>query len=1652
MSLHWTTEPFNRLYASIQGGQVDSALLETLKPDLINLAKTPPKSAQSRQVLEKGVVKFGGVEYEINDMFKIDSATLSDDLGIDELIAAELIHNSHGTGKGLLDSAKALYYLRKQSILNIVSYAFNTDDRVISDTIWSPGFVDAILESFKFVHKELEALHQLVNREKLIGSIQGTAFQLKLTFRRDFLNKEHELLGEIVHGIFSQNRASRSDFTKLFEFVGTFDVDDFYITHLLPGLLIYCTNLDDIPDNDVIQIHSTLLKGLKDPEVYKIPEKLLITLVFLTHFISWCKKSPQRISKFDFEIALETPMSTAVQLGAVEQLLIICADTSTNTFDLFYDMRALLEQHLPRLVPKLILDVNEEETKKVRAQDPQAAPVYFVTKDHKLSENLSIMLRGVLHEFVQAFISDAAFLLVKMKDSEEDSLLSGEDFFLDDVSKRADLERFYLAVFYLYSEQPSLISNFWDDRESNAYGFIEWASKGEDLLMRSTFLVMLSGLTTGVDNASHVYHFMANSDKISWSSILIALSAHMDAIKKFEKNGDDQNLNEETILSIASYFGLIYNVAIHNEDIKDLFDSSIIEILFEFVKLDTPLVGAALHVIRSLVSNSSERREEIWRSLDSWLFQQDASIEDCFQTRLLSFADIVGYLDLFEALIKPRSSHGKLTLAYPHNLGLPYRKAGVTPYLEFILSNVFFHSQSLYFSEKIALQEPILRIVDHCLSSFDPKLILNSFPANVDLNTIVSTNEFTTYVQANPTPIVLNFLFQEKIYKTLIDVASTGFDNISDKSFNSSQVQVVYLSLGIIDKILELEFAYIDELLPILKKNNNFYMPSRIGTHGLSSFYDAIMFNLPVVAHIALYVGSPDIPIAYRSIKLLSKFSNSLQFGSNGKAGASKTKLLTIFDSINESLRIKYHFINQLESEITSPEGLEVKILILNFLNDNLSVSSKTITVSHFLLGFEWKNELSLGSEDIPTSVASGKSLFKSLIYILESALLSISSVEIDYPLIRLASLSLEIILKLSKNPRSSLIVLEHLCGYDLLHKLLNTPRVDVMTHWSGENFSPRVDTITAFNSGPGIGAFLELLSFRSSVLQYLSLELHRTSSNGSISKTNTYIDALINGYGAFTGPPKVLSFLDDLEFSLADETTIPEVDLVIFQNVDMKLDLTKIPLNIDSNGPVFNLEDVDAVLDLHLRALAVQGRYHTDDEEKEKDKQIETLRDQLKRADSRTSTSLILLPNTIKSNEQDALIERALLKAKFNNLLCFRKFKSSQLASLHAWVQLIQVIVTDGQMDPSCRSNFVLEVFQSIIPRINDYVEHDILYAEELVSLCVFLYDIYHQDRKSADDTLTSTVDGYERLYPLFKSTIHGILSPASSLALRSDLYVLSYKFLFWVLKHRDISREVLQTIKLSNERLITVICNDAISGEGPTRITSLLLLESLFRLSSINDLNFVLNTLVKNNLLLLLVKSIKRTDETLSLSHNFKITLDSLLYELTAFKAIMCFLLRVAQTRHGAQQLLQSEIFQTIKSCRFLLIDPDLGIELVYDESTLQSSSFVRVNLNLDAPLSLDSSSRAVSLFELLVPTFQLVAAILLSTSSENKTSILQVRDLLIHFKGLIVCVLKKSLLDESKNDVVLQKQDSDSGSVNELANLFVLLSTLTDFDPGN
>jgi nuclear pore complex protein Nup205 len=228
----------------------------------------------------------------------------------------------------------------------------------------------------------------------------------------------------------------------------------------------------------------------------------------------------------------------------------------------------------------------------------------------------------------------------------------------------------------------------------------------------------------------------------------------------------------------------------------------------------------------------------------------------------------------------------------------------------------------------------------------------------------------------------------------------------------------------------------------------------------------------------------------------------------------------------------------------------------------------------------------------------------------------------------------------------------------------------------------------------------------------------------------------------------------------------------------------------------------------------------------------------------------------------------------------------------------------------------------------------------------------------------------------------------------------------------------------------LIETITSDALSVDGVPRLGAVILLRVLCELSVRLDSSFILDALVRYNLLFMIVASIKRTD--LAISNRDTNSAAQLFFEINAFKGMLCALLELARTKTGANKIIQCGLFEVLQKCQFLNTDPDVGIEFDFGPHVL-----------LHGQKQPQSEAR-VSFYEILVPIFQLVAAVLLSMGSENQAVIEATRQFLGDHQQLIVAVLKK--------DVVLAGAGhrEKSSQLNDLVKLIVLLVSLCDYSP--
>lgn len=981
---------------------------------------------------------------------------------------------------------------------------------------------------------------------------------------------------------------------------------------------------------------------------------------------------------------------------------------------------------------------------------------------------------------------------------------------------------------------------------------------------------------------------------------------------------------------------------------KEKDNGLVVSILFEFLSFYTPLFGPILYTLSGFaLSESQQVKDNLWTALDQWLFNTTiafpqneylgadvASKERLFRL-MSSFPTVYGFVSFLEALLRPSSTQQSdlYSLPFPENLGGKYRSPGLWPYVDFIINEVFVTSAtSTTMSEKskMQIQLPTIRFILHCLQHFDPEIPIISASAGIDINVIVKTQTFQDFIQIHPSSIAMNYLFSTKIYTPLIEIASVGIDAVSELPEDSPTVSILIDTLRIINDILNLQNIFIDAVKKANRAGDS--GPIHLSTHGLSSFEDAILFNLSIISHLALYTSSPNATLARLSLSLLDRVSHSSQFSTPSYSTVDSrirgNRLLSILEAVDDSVRIKEGIIEQLTRPLDSyvstgliPDaGLRIKEEILKFLISNLPSTYKEASISHLLLGFKINSDGSLSPDSTRGGIFSEISILETIIQTAFNSNRAITGSYIPYQPARISSLCYKIIRLLIKNSLSTGIMIEYLREKSFfLSSLKSEPIVDSRAIWDEIPFEDVPEFYTSYSAR----AFLCFIDKRASLLECLSIELHAAALSGSLSAVSRYMEALANmnikNDDTFetSSATKILSFLDVVEYTIPPKERLNEEITSTFGE-----QLVAHILRRDSE-----LDDQSAVAELtyllRLKGLELMGTGH-----------ITSLND----------------PSFVQA------IDSVIISFTRNRLL--DRLRSTQLSCLQAWSKLLLVVVNDSDLAPNDRTNLLLEVFQSVVHKLKLYSTTDSEYAENLASLLVSLYSIYLSDINAMERTISNKnpsllkKNSAERTHPLFKAVISSILTSNSTPTLRSELYVIAYKYLKNVLSDESLTasssiiRNCLQTIRVSGDKLIEFICNDALNGEGTTRLTAYILLEVFSTLSIRAKSTFLLDTLVKYNMLLLIVRSISHCDEEIVKRDDLQFSYLSTTnkrshlsgvfaaanrhYQIMIFKSIVSLLLQLARTRHGAHQITQCGLFEILKTCKFLRIDPDVGIDV--------------------------------------------------------------------------------------------------------------------------
>jgi nuclear pore complex protein Nup205 len=376
---------------------------------------------------------------------------------------------------------------------------------------------------------------------------------------------------------------------------------------------------------------------------------------------------------------------------------------------------------------------------------------------------------------------------------------------------------------------------------------------------------------------------------------------------------------------------------------------------------------------------------------------------------------------------------------------------------------------------------------------------------------------------------------------------------------------------------------------------------------------------------------------------------------------------------------------------------------------------------------------------------------------------------------------------------------------------------------------------------------------------------------------------------------------------------------------------------------------------------------------------------------------------------------------------------------TLHSWSQLVAVAIENCDFDLPTKASFALQALQLVLPKLEraleGYSATALWTARTLLRLVQVL--MKHVGLESKRDSKTDF--GNDRVFNVFRIALTGIYTDIANSELRELCYNICYQYLQVTLrstrKGSVANRHILRSIKLAGERLLDVACDDAYSGEGRSKVASLMLLDVFVLLGNVEESKYVLESFGRLNFVGVLVDGIKGMPQELrdaegKLSHpsssSTPLTLTSISDVQTTisyYTSALTLLLRLSQTRHGATALLNAGLFPSIRASALFSTDPDIGLDV-------------------------ENPSALKLFFEIMLAVLKVIVTVLMARGVGNEQMKALVREFLSENRMSVVAVFKRNAKIGYAGKRASEDEGGDEaeGVLGELVDMYSLLISAT------
>lgn len=1588
--------------------------LEAHLEEFKTLLDKKPKNDASRRLLSSGKITIDDSEYEVNDDFKQQTLELADALDLDEVDAAALFMGAAAEAKDLdrtqLQTAVIRFHRRREYVLLCLRILMKTalDNGDTGETeieglatlqravqiilgvdgaanlVNAYGYWNKCLTGMSNVEKWLQQIMERVQSTQVVGQVPLPGFIEIMDFQRQSLTRQHENLAAICTHMIKAGYVNVDNYKALLAKAKTLDRHDIITIHYVP-MIIRLTGWTAIESNvmlkDARALHDALMAE-RDSHGWSLRNLHAATLAW------WLAEYSGRYVDPDGQ----DPAIRGVNLRDE-------AEARSGQF-----IRALNDGAF-----HFMLSVSQD-VRPTRWYDPQKTSMLSTllqdtamlsSETTQPEEFFKVLLMEQLQTFVDSFITHMPDTLRKLKVEEDDQRRRLHlQFQRSSGEHPLHLERFMVIVAYAFDGFPDAAGDFWNDKESNLYGFLQWAAKRQPTPRIAMFCEMLRAISGDQDNADSAHKFLLEegasasgkirrTSSLSYTHIfneLVEFDRDIHEPKKPIQVGifaqtqtpADQIVEPESATMLESYLRLLSHLCRNSlaarQWILELKEYNYLGICFGLCtdKVESGLRAAAYDALSALlVGKDVNRASIVWNALDDWTVSgfyvaskpsnNLVSIprEEFWGTLADGYDEAIAFVRLLQSLVDPYPESKGLNdgLPFPETLGSSRRMPGVECYIDFVMQQVFAErSQEVVDPlQRNVMRWTCLRFIVTCLSTFNENLVVFANKSSIPVDSVIDSSSLAAYIALHPYTRVMEWLFNDKVLKALFAASHHDVNLVDAAPSDSPLVQTLMLSIEVMDQVMKLQATYLDIVRPALKQQPSL-QGSPVANVSLASFEDAILNNLQIVVDLGLYCGTGHEALTIASLQLLQKLASSRKLavspaGFGQRSG--RSKIVGVLERDNEAERIgrSLHGLMQFSAEELEAgeeaSGYIVKLRVLDFLNSCLAAVSTRPTIAHILLGFACESSTVRIAEDSLWS--NGQALFHAILLL-----------GVEYPdndgeqflawRSELKTRCWDVLQKLWRSPLTSAIVMEELRENELL--FIEAPRLTPINPdvpWEGLSLAQGLELLATgdyseFFSGTPALALQSFLQRRAAFLDYESREL-RLAIKENIPTMKSRIQSLLLGTTIRPGEdqvsnPNIFDLFDFIEF-IYPERTLPDQHR-FFEGVNLA------SCQEEKDGDLlYSLPLLQQVILLKLKFWKKDG----------------LIADEVQEAELAQQAELLLA-----------------VFADWNRRAQLTRYHKDILQS---WVQVLMVTVHSCEFEGGARALFILQTLQVILPKLEQSYNGDVFTALQLAGLAEALIQKVDFTSTAFDKTGDFSND---RLSQLFHAALTGVYSSISTPELREYCYQICFRYISGTFEkaipNSPLGRHTLNAIKNSGSHLLEIVCDDAYSGQGTCKISALLLLNAFVAVATRQQSKHILESFASLNFIGVLIDNIKHIPEELRAAAAPQVS--SLL---SYYDASLALLLRISQSRLGAAYVLNAGLFPAIRDSQIFAVDPDIGLEF-------------------------DNPNALKKYYELMLSVLRVINAAVIARGRQNDQTVFQAREFLKENRHSMVAIFKRSI----------------------------------------